>query len=359
MLVGGAIAGCALIATSRVETLWQFYLLRGVGQTLGNALLGNLVVNTTVAKWFVVRRGMAISMASIGISLGGVLMAPLVALVIEAGGWRQAWVFLGLLTWVLILPSACLMRRQPEDVGLTPDGLTAAEAERIAARRHGASAASEVQWTRQQALRTTTIWLIIFAYGIANVGLGAMLLHMVPFLTDHDVSTGQAALLFSVQSWAALLSKPLWGALMDRFHARYLSAVGFLIQALTIAALLAVAPLHRDGLLVVVLLAYGFGIGGTLPLQETVWASYFGRTHLGAIRSVALPFSIIFSAGGPLLAGALYDQSGSYVSAFLLFAGFSLIGAVVVLLARPPRMPAPREAALPVPSSAGPSASKR
>src|SRR5207253_9115492 len=127
---GGGLAGCALVATSRVETLWQFYLLRGVGQTLGNALLGNLVVNTTVAKWFVVRRGMAISMASIGISLGGVLMAPLVALVIEAGGWRQAWVFLGLLTWVLILPSALLMRRQPEDVGLTPDGLTAVAAER-------------------------------------------------------------------------------------------------------------------------------------------------------------------------------------------------------------------------------------
>jgi MFS transporter, OFA family, oxalate/formate antiporter len=354
MLVGGIIAGSALIATSRVETLWQFYLLRGVAQTLGNALLGNLVVNVTVAKWFVVRRGMAIALASIGISLGGVLMAPLVALVIDAGGWRQAWVFLGLLTWVLVLPSAWLIRRQPEDLGLVPDGLTTAQAERAAARRHGASAAAEVQWTRREAVRTTTIWLVILAYGIANIGLGAMLLHMVPFLTDHDVRTGQAALLFSVQSWAALLSKPLWGVLMDRYHARYLSAVGFLIQAAAIGGLLAVAPLHRTDLLVAVLLGYGFGIGGTVPLQETVWASYFGRTHLGSIRAVAVPFSILFGAGGPLLAGFLYDRSGSYRSAFGLFAICSVLGSVLVLLARPPRLPTARDPAHPTRAPAGP-----
>lgn len=338
MLIGGVIAGSALIGTSRVQTLWQFYVLRGVAQTVGNALLGNLVVNVTVAKWFVERRGMAIALASIGISLGGVLMAPLVAIVIAAAGWRQAWVFLGFLTWLLVLPSACLMRRQPEDFGLVPDGTDGTRPRRATSRKRGASAASEVQWTRRAAIRTTTIWLVIFAYGIANIGLGAMLLHMVSFLSDHQVSAGHAALLFSVQSWAALLSKPLWGALMDRFHARILSAVGFLVQAIAIAALLAVAPLHVPWLLVVVLLGYGFGIGGTVPLQETVWASYFGRKHLGSIRAVAVPFSIIFSAGGPLLAGVLYDRSGSYLSAFLLFAVCSLIGCVLVLLARPPRI---------------------
>jgi MFS family permease len=194
-----------------------------------------------------------------------------------------------------------------------------------------------VQWTRRDAVRTVTIWLVIFAYGIANIGLGAMLLHMVPFLTDHGMSTGQAALLFSVQSWAALLSKPLWGALMDRFHARFLSALGFIISAVCIAALLRAAPLQNFWLLAGVLVMYGFGIGGTVPLQETVWASYFGRRHLGSIRSVAVPFSIIFSAGGPLLAGVLYDRSGSYVSAFSLFAACSVLGCMLVLLARPPR----------------------
>jgi MFS family permease len=125
---------------------------------------------------------------------------------------------------------------------------------------------------------------------------------------------------------------------MDRFHARFLSAVGFGISALSIIALLVLAP-KSELLAVLVLAVYGLGIGGTVPLQETVWASYFGRTHLGKIRSIAMPFSIIFGAGGPLMAGVLYDRTGSYTVAFCLFALFSALGLVLILLARPPVRP--------------------
>ena len=80
-------------------------------------------------------------------------------------------------------------------------------------------------------------------------------------------------------------------------------------------------------------------MGGTVPLQETVWASYFGRGHLGEIRSVAMPFTIVFSAGGPLLAGVVFDRTGSYDNALVLFAAFSMVGLILVLLARPPKQP--------------------
>src|SRR5581483_563468 len=61
MFAGGVIAGAALILLSAVHSLWQFYLVRGVGQTAGNAMLGNLVVNVTLSRWFVARRGMAVA----------------------------------------------------------------------------------------------------------------------------------------------------------------------------------------------------------------------------------------------------------------------------------------------------------
>lgn len=336
MFMGGVIAGSALAGTSQVHNLWQFYLLRGAAQTVGNAMLGNLVVNVTLSKWFVVRRGMAVSIASTGFSLGGVVMTPLLALWIGDHGWRTSWVFLGVLTWLLVLPAAFVMRRTPEDYGLLPDGMSPAEAAAYGAKRKRASATTEQQWTRPEALRTKTIWLVIFAYGIANIGLGALLLHMIPFLTDSGFGRSTAALLFSVQSWAALLSKGAWGVLMDRYHARYLSAVGFIITAVSMVGLLGAATSGSTWLVAVVMAVYGFGIGGTVPLQETVWASYFGRKHLGKIRSVAMPFSIIFSAGGPLLAGALYDRSGTYEAAFAIFSAFSVIGCVLILLARPP-----------------------
>ena len=339
MLIGTVIAGGALVATSRVDTLWQFYLVRGVAQTVGNALLGNLVVNVTVAKWFVVRRGMAVAIASLGISLGGVLVAPLVALVIEEHGWRAAWVTLGIAVWLLMLPSALIMRRQPEDFGLAPDGMTPEQAQTYAQARKRASAVAERQWTRSEALRTSTIWLVIFAYGVANIGLGALLLHLVPFLTDHGRSRPQAAFLLSLYAWAALLSKPVWGTLMDRLHARFLSAIAFALSAVCIVGMLAAAATDAYALLVVMLLGYGFGTGGSVPLQETVWASYFGRVHLGSIRAVAMPFTILFSATGPLLAGTLYDRTGSYGVAFLVFAACALAGVVLVVLARPPHVP--------------------
>jgi sugar phosphate permease len=338
MLLGSAIAGAALVGTSRVQTLWQFYLLRGCAQTVGMAMLGNLVVNVTVSKWFIARRGMAVAIASVGVSLGGVLIAPLAAGWIQDYGWRSTWILLGLITWVLMLPASLLMRRTPEDHGLLADGAIATPAASTAREKPTANLA-EQQWTRREAMRTKAIWLVIFAYGTANIGLGALLLHMVPFLTDNGFSRGTAALLFSIQAWSSLLSKPVWGLLMNRFHARNLSALGFMIAAASMLGMLGAASTGSIWVMAAVLSAYGFGIGGTIPLQETVWASYFGRAHLGEIRAVAMPFAIIFGAGGPLLAGALYDRSGSYQSTFIIFAAFSLIGFLLVLFARPPQRP--------------------
>lgn len=342
MFAGGIICGAALMATSQVQELWQFYLARGVAQTLGNAMIGNLVVNVTLSRWFIARRGMAVSIASAGVSLGGVLMVPMISAVVDAWGWRNGWVFLGVLVWALIIPSSFIIRRAPEDYGMHPDGLTPEQAVAFTASKKRLSAASEIQWTRPEALRTKTIWLIILAYGIANIGIGALLLHLVPFLTDHGWSRGEAAALYSIQAWVALLSKPMWGVLMDRFHPRRLSAFGFAVAAIGVLAILAAGRSDSWVPMAAAMALWGFGIGGAIPLQETVWANYFGRQHLGKIRSVAMPFTIVFGAGGPLLAGILYDTSGTYTIAFTLFSIFWIAGFVLILMASPPRHPSER-----------------
>lgn len=339
LLAGGLIAGAALCVLSQVHEVWQFYLLRGVAQTLGAAMMGNLVVNVTVAKWFVVRRGMAISIASLGISLGGVLTAPLTSMFIEGHGWRPAWVILGIMVWTLILPCALLIRATPEQQGLHPDGLSPEEAQAYSTQRRRASSATEIHWTRAEAIRTPTIWLVIAAYGLGNIGLGALFLHMIPFLSDVGFDRSTAAWLFGLQAWSSLMSKPVWGWLMDRVHARYLSAGGFALTGASMALMSPIASTGSIWLTGAVLLIYGFGIGGVVPLQETVWASYFGRLHLGDVRSVAMPFTIVFGAGGPLFAGILFDRTGSYTWAFTSFAAVQMLGVVLLLLAKAPRHP--------------------
>jgi sugar phosphate permease len=360
MIVGALIAGLCLVLTSRTQTLGQFYLLRGIGFTVGSIGFGNLVVNVTVSKWFVRNRGMAIAIASCGVSLGGVIVAPVCQALVDAYGWRPTWVILGVATWVVIIPLAFAMRRTPEDYGLHPDGDTpGASRDTDAARsRRRPMQEPERSWTRPEAVRTASIWMLIVAYGIANIGLGALLFHMIPFLTDQGFSSGRAAFMFSFQSWAALISKPVWGALMNRMHARYLSAISFVIAAASVLGLLVAADHQVLAATMLMQFVFGFAIGGTIPLQETVWASYFGRMHLGQIRAIAMPFTIVFSAVGPKLAAHLYDSTGSYVAAFLVFASFWMAGALLVLVARPPkRRPggAPtRRIATPLPAASAP-----
>ena len=344
LLGGGILAGFALCAISWVQEPWQFWLLRGIGQTLGAAMAGNMVVNVTVAKWFVARRGMAIAIASLGFSLGGVLLTPLTSVVVEMYGWRTAWVVLGVMVWIGTIPSVLVIRRSPESMGLEPDGMTANQAQAYAQNKRTASSTPEVQWTRPEALRTSAIWLVIAAYGLGTVGIGALFLHLVPFLIDMGFGSGTSTILFGVQAWASLISKPVWGVLMDRFHARYLSAFGFALCAVTLLFMFAAASTHSVWIVGALLFVYGFGIGGIIPLQETVWASYFGREHLGSIRSIGMPFTIIFGGGGPLLAGVMYDRTGSYGSAFVGFAVVQMIGVVLLLLAAPPRHPSTRTA---------------
>ncbi|MCC7365074.1 MAG: MFS transporter [Dehalococcoidia bacterium] len=337
MFVGGVIAGLSLMATAAVETYWQFLLLRGVAQTLGTALCGGLVVNVTVSRWFVQRRGTAISLASLGISLGGVLMVPLLGWWVDDFGWRQSWVMLGVISLLLVLPSAWVIRRSPEDMGLNPDGATDAELAAPPRPGRAVSAMTEVQWTRPEAVRTGALWFVILGYGLSTFGLMAFLLHAIPFLQDGGFHRGTAAMLLSAFSWSSLLSKFVWGPLMDRVHARHLSVIGFAMSGVAMALLPAALATDSVGVVLGVMLLYGFGMGGLAPLQETVWASYFGRMHLGSIRGVAMPFSIIFSAAGPLLGGAIFEQTGSYEAAFFIFAAGLALACVLVLLARPPK----------------------
>lgn len=349
MLIGGVVGGACLIASARINSLTEFYLIRGVGVTVGALGVGNMVVNVTVSKWFIRRRGIAVAIAAMGVSLSGVILTPLAQMLINHYGWRQTWVMMGIATWLIVLPLAFVMRRTPEDYGLRPDG-DPVDGPPSGPRRTNLGAVSETNWTRPEAVRTPSIWFLIIAFGIANIGLGSLILHLLPFLTDNGFSPNMSAFMFSLQSWAALVAKPVWGVLMTRIHARYLSSVAFLMSALAIAVMLVSAERQMVWTTAAVLMFYGLGIGGSIPLQETIWASYYGRGHLGKIRAVAMPFTIIFSAIGPKLAGRLYDRNGDYTTAFLLFASFWIAGAVLVLLARPPRrrtapQPSPQPAA--------------
>lgn len=339
MIVGAAVSGASLICLSQIDHLWGFYLFRGVLFTIGQLGMGSLVVMVALSNWFVRKRGRAIALASVGISVAAMTLPALSERIIGAYGWRAAWVTLGLMIWMLVIPlTALIMRRRPEDMGLLPDGDSGEEPEQEVrpARVSEAALSRDAVWTRRAALRTPALWLLIAAFGLSGMGMGAMLLHLVPFLEDAGHSAGVAAGAVATLGLAGLLSKPLWGIAIDRYPARICAMVEFLICGSGIGLILLAGDSGSAPAAYAATFYFGLGIGGVLTVSEVIWANYFGRLTLGRVRSIAMPFQIISSAGGPLLAGLTYDRTGSYQRAFLLFlATYLLATGLMVILRRP------------------------
>lgn len=337
MVIGIAILSSSMFALSYVEVLWQWILLNGLILTSGAALIGNLVVNVTLSKWFVELRGRAIGWASMGVSMAGVALTPAATLTIDEWGWRAAWQIFSVGALLLILPLSFIMRRAPEDYGWNPDGRSAAQ---IAA---GAGAKATADFnsslTRAEALRTPTFYMLVVAFGMFAVTIGVMLIQTIPFMTDAGFSRATASLMITVASIPALVSKPVWGWLIDKWDGQKLASLS---AAITGAAMVMItASVHTDSHLFVYFAFFvlGCGWGGMIPLQEVIWATFFGRRYLGSVRSAGLPFALILGAGAPLLASFYFDRVGNYDGAFYTVAGMNIIAAILLLFIPRPKRP--------------------
>ena len=334
MIAGTLILGLALFLLSQIRELWHWILLNGVILTLGAAMVGNLVVNVTLSKWFVEFRGRAVALAAMGVSFAGVLLTPLATLAIDIFGWRVAWQILAVGTLALVIPSALVMRRTPEDYGLHPDGRS--EEDVFSGLTQTAINDFAQSMTRREALGSATFYWLVLAFGLFTITIQIMLLQTVPMMTDAGYDRTTAALMITVASVPALLSKPIWGWLIDDLQPKPLASASAAITGIALFVIIYSTQNNFLSSLVFGFLFLGLGWGGMIPLQEVIWASFFGRRYLGAVRSAAMPFTIFLSAGAPLATSYCYDIIGNYNGAILIVAGANLVSAVMILLIRKP-----------------------
>ncbi|HCG70849.1 MAG TPA: hypothetical protein DE147_10325 [Gammaproteobacteria bacterium] len=335
MFCGSLLLGITLAMTSQIHTLWAWLLLNGVMVTIGCAMLGNLVVNVTLSKWFVARRGIVISVAAMGVSFGGVVLTPLATYLVDTLGWREAWLWLGLCATCLTLPLALIMRRAPEDHGLHPDGLTAAQIADGQGER--ARLEFETSFTRTQAIRTFSFYALVIAFGFFSINIFVLLIHTVPFLSDAGLTRTEASFAMLVASIPAMVSKPFWGYWIDRSPAKPLAAAS---AAVTGIALFLIVFSAASGSFFWVCAAYavlGLGWGGMIPMQEVIWASFFGRRFLGSIRGAAMPFALALSALAPWLVSIYRDTMGYYDGSLLIVATLNVMSGVLIFFAPAPQ----------------------
>ncbi len=335
MFIGGTVLAVSLAALGSVQTLWQWWLLNGIVLTMGAALIGNLVVNVTLSKWFVEKRGRVVGFSSMGVSFAGVTLPWLTTVLVDAAGWRTAWRVIGLGALVLIYPVAAMMRRAPEDYGLHPDGKT--DAQVAAGQGKVAAADFATSLTRREAIRTPAFYLIVLAFGLVTLNIQVMLVQTVPFLTDAGHSRGWASLMITVISIPAFFTKPLWGWLIDKADPKRLASIGGVLTSLSLLIVVLSVQSGSEPVIIFGFFLLGWGWGGLIPLQEVIWASYFGRRYLGSVRSAALPLSILISASAPLGSAMYFDRVGNYNGAFLAMSAAALLSAVLLQVVRKPK----------------------
>ncbi|MBI3954144.1 MAG: MFS transporter [Chloroflexi bacterium] len=351
LMAGGAlVAGGSLLALSQVANLLQFYLIYGVLWSVGASTMSGMVTTTVVSKWFVQQRGRAVAIAATGISIGGMALAQLSGFLLVHYQWRTAWVVLGVLLLVVVAPLALLlMRRQPEDMGLRPDGYGEAPprppipspGQRRRWRLPHRRKIEERDWTLREAARTPALWMLVIAMSLSGLALSTLTIHTVPLLQDRGLSVAVTTTEVTFFALGALTAKVVWGVAAEFVPLRYLAAINYLGSTISLVILMNVhSPMAA--------LVYG-GVGGftqgAMPVvQSLLWPDYFGRASLGTIRGAFAPIGALTSGLGPYLGGALFDATGSYsVLLMILVAAIAAAGGLM-LVARPPKAPAhPRE----------------
>ncbi|HEX9145459.1 MAG TPA: MFS transporter [Candidatus Binatia bacterium] len=341
--IGTTVVAVGYLTLGEVENFTQFALIRLTLVTWGDAMMGSMVVNLIVAQWFLLRRGRALALTSMGVGFAKVCMPVVAASLILWLGWRHTWVIFGCVILLLVVgPSLVFVRRTPEEMGLLPDGAPApmprsdVKSERKSPVTKLPSQ-EEMVWTRGEALCTSAFWLLVITFGIASVGVTGLNLHVYPYVTDLGYSPVVAASVMSVIASMQLASPLAWGLVAERIDVRIAATLRFVIQAIG----LGVAILSENILsLYGGFLLYGIGLGGNMVLPEMLWANYFGRRSLGKVRGLGLLMSQTLAAAGPPFFGFLFDLTGGYGLSFAIFGGALIVSAFLSLLLKPPIKPA-------------------
>ena len=341
MVIGAVISIAGFLLLGYARNFWEFALIRVGPVSIGHALVCYFVVNVTISRWFVKKRGRAVAIAHLGQGISKTAIALVAAVLLTAIGWRYVWIlFGGLVIFLILIPAAVWMRRSPEDLGLHPDGAPEPYGSRDSSpadRSGGAPVLADVSWTRREAMRTSTFWLITFIFSTVDMGVAGFNLHLVPFISDMGYSPVWAGSVQTVTAATQLGSGLLWGFVGERVSVRKATALMFVIQASGLVLALQTTELRW---LYAAFFLYGAGLGGAQVLQEVMWANYFGRISLGTVRSLSVPILLLCAATGGLAFGYPYDYTGSYDLSLTLFIAVQVLCAGLTLLVRRPVKPA-------------------
>jgi len=323
LTVSSILLGLGYFLISRVTALWQLYFFYGVIIGIGTG--GCFVpLTSTIARWFVKRRGLMTGIMVSSIGVGSMIMPPIATQLISAYGWRTAYVIFGIVVLVVTLVTAQFLRRDPAQVGQLPDG--AGEV------NQGSSTLQTQGFSLRETIRTSQFWMLCVMFFCFGYSMHAITVHIVIHATGLGISLVDAAKILVVIGGLNIVGRLVMGVGSDRIGNKRGLIIAFVLLSAGVLWLQFARELWSLQLFAVL---FGLANGGVIVLMSSVGADLFGLRSHGAILGI---YTFLFSVGGAIgsvVSGRIFDITNSYQLAFWVFAALGIAGLILSLFLKP------------------------
>ena len=324
LVVSGSSLGIGYLLLSRLQAPWQLYVLYGVMVGIGFST-HDVVTLSTVARWFEKRRGMMTGIVKVGTGSGQLLLPLIATGLIAVFGWRSSCFIIGAVALVALVAVAQLMRRDPQAVGLLPDG--------VSDDRGGAATRSEERKvTLRAAVRMRQFWTLCIAEFAIFFCLLTIVVHIVPHARDLGLPPATAAGVLSTIGGVSMLGRIVMGTANDRIGGKRSLIICFIVL---FCGLIWLQLANKAWMLFLFAVVYGLAHGGFFTVMSPTVAELFGTGSHGLLFGVILFCGTMGGAVGPLMAGSTFDVTGDYRIVFLILTALAAVGFVLITLLQP------------------------
>ncbi|MBI2830975.1 MAG: MFS transporter [Chloroflexi bacterium] len=328
ILAGALLAALGYVLLSQMKEIWQMYLSYGI-VGLGMTGVGFVPASALVSNWFKKRRGLAIGLMSSGVGAGGFALAPLNGgYIIPNFGWSVGYITLAVIILIIVVPLALfVVRTRPSDMGLFPDGAESLETD---------SNQIKDGLTLKKAWGTSALWLIAVSFLTSQFGQVGVIQNQFPHLEDIGFPVTAAAAGLGAVGLGSAVGKFFFGWLCDHILPKYACFIGLCLQAAGLLVLLNIGPDSSLAMVWLYAILMGLGAGSWLPTMSMLTSTTFGMASYGAIFGVMSFAQSTGTGTGPLVAGLIFDATGSYQRAFIIFLAMFGISIPAILAVRRP-----------------------
>lgn len=336
-----AVASCWLavgyLLLQTTESYLPFLIVLVLFQGFGWTGVGPLAQTKLMVNWFARNRGMALGIAIMGISVAGVVMPTVATWLSETIGWRSTYLLYAAVLLAFVVPlTLTVVKQSPADIGQYPDGDRApSELPAAAPQRDAPAAKQNLPAVYREFLTSKAFWSVVITFGLMNGVYSAMITHLPTYMsTELDYTIFEASYLLGIAGGFAIGGKLVWGWMMDHMNAKL--TVMFAVAAYLTSTIIFLSTNGYFGLTIAAGL-FGLGFGGMVPVRSVLISRLFGAKKFSRVNGL-LSFFLAPATFWVLITGYIADQTGTYVTAFGVWAtAFVIAGCISAVIRLPNR----------------------